>query len=221
MRAVTTYDLYARMYDMFEDLTAADRISGLARFSGGGRPSLGEVFGVPWLFDPDTVLGGADEKDWHGEVRNENVAPLTVNVSFQQIGNQSTIQFRTPQGQPNVRWLYLLIEETLASGKKLPTYVDVSMTTNVVYLPREFFRREQNCRNRDAEILDDLSRRLRETNDKPPLGSPVTATGQTKMLQQIRRESPELVEPCFERGPRNSRTLSMQGGQVRFLVCPE
>jgi len=68
------------------------------------------------------------------------------------------------------------------------------MTTNVVYLPREFFRREQNCREKEEDILDSLSRRLRELNLGLPVGPMVTQTQRLTFLRQIRGEFPDVFE---------------------------
>ena len=91
------------------------------------------------------------------------------------------------------------MEETLASGRILRTYFDVSMNSQFLFLPQAFYDHERKCRGEATAILQDVAVHYRRLQLHVPPGSPVTVPGQDRMLARMQAETPEIVAEAIQR----------------------
>jgi hypothetical protein len=111
----------------------------------------------------------------------------------------ASVEIVSKPGTRNVRDIYIAVEETLGSGKRLRTYFDVWSNTQVTYLPKAFFDAEQRCLDRIAKSLDYVENHFSESVSPvpapgPPPNVPRTRESVMTELATLRVNAPELLE---------------------------
>jgi hypothetical protein len=150
------------------------------------------------------LLNDADEPPPEGQVRNLKVEPVTFSCSLTytttDAERSAAVKLVILPGTRNVRDIYVVVEETLGSGKKLRTYFDVGANPQLTYVPKSFFDEERRCLDRIAWLWDYISNRFAipapKVGPRPPGPSPsVPRTIETMVnqLAALRINAPELV----------------------------
>jgi hypothetical protein len=106
---------------------------------------------------------------------------VKVTTTLITTGNETNVVVESQLGEPNVQWLYVMVSETLKSGRIIRTYFDVGMNTKLTFLQRTFFEHEESCKRKEGELLD----RYSEFNDNVHPGVPTTTFGREFILQSI------------------------------------
>src|SRR5262249_51746293 len=97
---------------------------------------------------------------------------VTVNHSQDAVKRGAVVTV-VPEDAPNMEFLYVVTEETLFSGRKLRTYFDVSMKTDVYWVPEYFFAAEKECLRHMQEVLDYMNSHYSESQQHLPPNVPI------------------------------------------------
>ena len=102
------------------------------------------------------------------------------------------VQVVTTTPGRNCAFLYVVVEETLGSGKPLRTHFDLGLNTQLTFLPPSFFKKERDCVRKTLKIVNYIQER--ELTPGPPPHVPVTIPMVVERLADLRRRMPAAVE---------------------------
>jgi hypothetical protein len=153
-----------------------------------------EEVAYDWL---DVDLASPWEESPHGEARN----PLTDTVSFDasttEIFNEAerklTVRIASRPGTRNLGNLYVVVEERLASKRRLRTYFDVHMHTQITNLPESFFVAERECLEATTRVIEHIETHYSKSAGWLPLDVPVTIDQFRSRVQELQSGYPDLV----------------------------
>jgi hypothetical protein len=197
--ATATLDQLVRPLDKHLDLLASRRTMSYPSqtFSLGGR-NLSERPDRVWfdvdLFDPSDDLPT-------GERRNQKTESVTFEVKVEdrstEVDRTLDIRITSTPGTRNVGLVYVGVEETLASGRKLRTYFDVHMNTELTYLPKSFFEAERKCLDDTTRIVDHIDRNYTESAFLLRPDVPVTLDQFHQHVRRLEAEAPDIVRQAI------------------------
>jgi hypothetical protein len=97
-------------------------------------------------------------------------------------------------GTRNVRNLYVVVEETLGSGNKLRTYLDVRTDSQLTILPKSFFDSERKCLDDMTNLIDHINDHYSKSVPIIPPHVPRTKEVVVNQLAVLQATVPELVD---------------------------